>query len=179
MRKIFWGFFLILLDFPLSFANSTLQLLPDWLGYLLLLTGCAQLEVESDLFGKLRSFCIALCIFSAILWLIDFSGLGGGTFGNIVQLVHLCLRLYVIQRIIRAIAQTEMCRNCDLSSAHLRRVWLAVALCTAAAVALFWFPTMAVICAVAADIAGIIFLFAFHSTRKAYEQMLADYAQGF
>ena len=179
MRKLFWGFFLILLDLPLSFANSTLHLLPDWLGYAFLLMGCAQLESESELFGKIRSFCIAMCAFSAFIWLIDFSGLDGGTFGNIVQLVHLCLRLYVIRRIIRAIAQTEMRRSCDLSSAHLRRVWLAVALCTAAAVALFWFPAMAVICAVAADIAGIVFLFAFHSTRKAYEQMLADYAQGF
>ena len=179
MRKLFWGFFLILLDFPLSFADSTLHLLPDWLGYLFLLAGCAQLEGESELFGKMRSLCIAMCAFSALHWLMDFSGLGSGTFGNVVQLVHLCLRLYVIQRIIRAIAQAEMRRNCDLCSAHLRRVWLVLALCTAAAAALFWFPAMAVICAVAADIAGIVFLFAFHSTRKAYEQMLADYAQGF
>ena len=179
MRKLFWGFFLILLDAPFSFANSTLQLLPDWLGYLLLLAGCAQLEDESELFGKMRSFCIALCIFSAFLWLAEFSGLGSNTFGNILRLVHLCLRLYVIRRVIRAIAQTEMRRNCDLSSAHLRRVWLAVAICTAAAVVLLCFPAMAVLCAAAADIAGIIFLFAFHGTRKAYEQMLADCAQGF
>ena len=179
MRKLFLGFFLILLDFPFSLANSTLQLLPDWLGYLLLLAGCTQLENESELFGKIRAFCLALCVFSAFIWLIDFAGIGIGSFGNIVRLVYLCLRLYFIRSIINAVAQTEMKRNYDLSSAQLRRVWLAVAVCTAAAVLLLWFPAMAVICAIAADIAGIIFLFAFHGTRKSYEQMPADYAQGF
>ena len=184
MRKLFWGFFLIFLDFKLSFGISTLHLLPNWLGYAILAAGCSQLEKESELFEKARIFCLALAGVNLFVWLGD---LVGFTWGNHVPGIIsqgmtpalFCLRLYVIRIIINAIAQTEVRRNYDLSAAHLRRIWVAITVSFAASLLFMWLPILSAIAAVAASIAGIIFLFAFHGTRKSYEQMLADYAQGF
>ena len=39
MNKLFWGFFFIFLNFSLNFNGASLQLLPDWLGFILLYLG--------------------------------------------------------------------------------------------------------------------------------------------
>lgn len=185
MGKLFWGFILILFDFKLSFelalGSSTLHFLPEWLGYILLTAGCSQLERECELFGKARPFCYALAAVNAFIWMGDLLGLSLGTnvFGILFNFALLCLHLYVVRMIINAIAQTEIRRHYNLSAAYLRRVWAAVAVSAAAALLLIWIPYLAVVAAVAASIASIIFLFAFHSTRKAYEQMEREYARGF
>ena len=39
MMKLFWGFTLILLDVPLELGSASIEVLPDFLGYFLLMRG--------------------------------------------------------------------------------------------------------------------------------------------
>ena len=55
---------------------SSLQLLPDWVGFILLYAACNELESESDMFQKPRPFCLGLAVYTGILWLLDLLGIG-------------------------------------------------------------------------------------------------------
>ena len=181
MNKLFWGFFFLFLNFNLNFNGASLQLLPDWVGFVLLYAACSELESESELFQKPRPFCIGLAVYTGILWLMDLMGIGAnlGILSWVLGLTATCLNLYVSMLIIDAITNMEMRRNYDLCSAYLRRVWKVVAVATIAANVLLIVPVVAVVCALVAAVAGIVFLVAVHKTRKAYHHMIAEQSKPF
>lgn len=181
MDKLFWGFFLLFLNFNLNFNGAVLELLPDWLGYVLLLLACRELLAESELFQKPQPFCIGLAIYDGFWWLLDLLGITAnqGILSWILGLVSSCLSLYVSMLIIDAITNMEMRRNYDLSSAYLRKVWKVVAVSTVAANVLVIVPVVAVVCILVAAVAGIVFLVAVHRTRKAYHKMRYEFSKPF
>ena len=181
MNKLFWGFFFLFLNFNLNFNGASLQLLPDWVGFILLYAACSALESESELFQQPRPFCVGLAVYTGILWLMDLLGIGAnlGILSWVLGLTATCLNLYVSMLIIDAITNMEMRRNYDLCSAYLRRVWKVVAVATIAANVLLIVPVVAVVCALVAAVAGIVFLVAVHKTRKAYHHMIAEQSKPF
>ncbi len=54
MKGIFWGFFLIFINFYVTINGHTLNLLPTFAGYILLYRAAGELLGESGRFGKLR-----------------------------------------------------------------------------------------------------------------------------
>lgn len=181
MNKLFWGFFFLFLNFNLNFNGASLQLLPDWVGFILLYAACNELESESELFQKPRPFCIGLAVYTGILWLMDLLGIGAdlGILSWILGLAATCLNLYISMLIVDAVANVEMRRNYDLCSAYLRRVWKVVAVATIAANVLLIVPVVALVCVLVAAVAGIVFLVAVHKTRKAYHNMIAEQSKPF
>ena len=176
MNKLFWGFFLIYLDFNLNFGASTLHLLPDWLGFVLLYIACGELLGESDLFQRPQPFCAGLAIYSAIVWLVDLTGSGAGlsVLWRVLALVSGALTLYVDYLVIDALANVEMRRNYDLCTVHLRKVWLVMAVTIVAAYLLMLVPQIAVFCTIAAAVAAIFFLVAVYGSRKAWRNMMDE-----
>ena len=73
MRKLFWGFFFIYLNFNLNLNQYSLNILPNFVGYILLLQGMKQLEEESRFFRRARPFAVGMAVYEAILWI----GAGG------------------------------------------------------------------------------------------------------
>ncbi len=181
MDKLFWGFFLIYLDFNLNFGASTLHLLPEWLGFVLLYLGCGELLGESELFQRPQPFCAGLAVYSAIVWLADLMGFGAGlsVLWWVLALVSGALTLYVGYLVINALANVEMRRNYDLCTAHLRKVWTVMAVTTVAAYLLMIVPAIALVCLIAAAVAGIVFLVAVHGTRKAWRNMIYEQSNPF
>ena len=181
MNKLFWGFFFLFLNFSLNMNGASLQLLPDWVGFILLYLACNELEGESELFAKPRPFCIGLAVYTGILWLMDLLGIGAnlGVVSWILGLAATCLNLYVSMLIIDAITNVEMHRNYDLCAAHLRKVWKVLAVCTIAANVLLIVPAVAVVCIIATAVASIVFLVAVHKTRKAWQNMLYEQSKPF
>ena len=181
MNKLFWGFFFIFLNFSLTFNGAALQLLPDWLGFILLYLACGELLGESEMFQKPRPFCVGLAIYTGVLWLLDLLGIGAGlgVFNWILALSALCLNLYTSMLIIDALRNVEMRRNYDLCVGHLRTVWKVLAVCTVAANVLLIVPVLALVCILVAAVTGIMFLVAVHGTRKAWQNMLHEQSKLF
>ena len=181
MHKLFWGFFFLFLNFSLNFNGAVLQLLPDWVGFILLYLGCGELERESELFQKPRPFCVGLGIYSGVLWLMSLFGIGTdlGILSWLLGLVSVCLNLYVTMLIVDAVANVEMRRNYDLCAAYLKKIWKVWAVCTVAANVLIIVPVAAVLCILVAAVTGIMFLVAVHGTRKAWQNMLDEQSKPF
>ena len=181
MDKLFWGFFFLFLNFSLNINDASLQLLPDWLGFLLLYLACGELLGESEMFQKPRPFCVGLAVYTGILYLLDLVGISTdlGIVSWILSLGAVCLNLYVSMLIIDALTNVEMQRNYDLCTAHLRTVWKVLAVATAAAHLLVVFPVLAVVCALVVAVVGIFFLVAVHGARKAWRNMLCEQSKPF
>ena len=183
MNKLFWGFFFLFVNFNLNFNGSSINLLPDWLGLILLYQACGELLGESEMFQKPRPFCVGLAIYTGIVWIADLLSIDTmvdfSSVSWVLGLASACLNLYVTMLIVDAITNMEMHRNYDLCAAHLRRVWKVLAVCTVAAHVLLILPVLAALCLVITAVSYIVFLVAVHGTRKAYHNMIAEQSKPF
>ena len=64
-RRLFWGFFFLLLDFNLNFNSTfTIPLVPNFIGWIFLWRGADILSSARPSLGLLKSFCGVLGVFS-------------------------------------------------------------------------------------------------------------------
>lgn len=66
MSKIFVGLLLVFLDINFTFNTTTIGLLPDFIGYFILIGGLAEMAAVNSHFGKARPFAIAMAIYDSI-----------------------------------------------------------------------------------------------------------------
>ena len=172
MDKLFWGFFLLFLNFNLNFDVHTLNILPAWLGYILLMQGAKSLRHESELFKIPCPWCIAAAAYTFVLWVLDiiaFTPLGWINW--LLEIIAVFAKLYITYLLIRAIADVEPRRSVDLRSKHLKNVWWVVAVTSIISVALEM-AVLQFISNLVGFVAGICLLVAVHNTRKLYHQLI-------
>ncbi len=104
MKGIFWGFFLIFINFYVTINGHTLNLLPTFAGYILLYRAAGELLGESGRFGKLRPFAVAVAIYTGIL-------------------AALAVALYISWSVIQAILEMETHYGTDLNGTSARTAW--------------------------------------------------------
>ena len=166
MDKLFWSYFLLYLDFTLNFGIIKINLIPDWLGYLLLLSSLKALQGESPLFQKPQIWCRILAVYSGLLWFGDLVGVSFNPGGWLLGLAATFLQLYITLRVIDGIADVEQFRACSLGSESLRKAWRVAAAGSVAAFVLVWIPPLAGICALISGLSTLIILGRLHITRK-------------
>lgn len=128
MKKLFWGWLLILLDFNLQTKSNgvvthSLNVLPDFVGWLLVLSALGLLAAESGLFAPLRPFAMGMAVYTGVLWGAAVVGLdvsGNWILGTISTVVE----LYVAWALVVAIRDVEERRRADLNSGSLNRAWV-------------------------------------------------------
>lgn len=124
MKKVFWGFFFIHLNFYVSIYGHTLYLLPTFVGYLLLYQAAGTLARESDRFKNLRPYAVAVAIYKGILWVGALLGITGENWlGAILELAALVIALYISWSVVQAILEIEKNRGADLNGASVRTGW--------------------------------------------------------
>lgn len=187
MKRVFWSFFFILLSFSVNIGQSSVNLLPTFIGFGLLFSAAMRLEEESPLFRPVRQWSTGLCIYYAIIWLTDIFlpiPRDGSTLSSVLTVLDaaaLLLTLYVARLVINAIANMEMRRNAALGSIPLRAAWKAIVLCAILSLVLipvvFLFPSVAVtasLCVgVAQFLAILFFLVRLWRVGKNYEEVIS------
>lgn len=68
LTKIAWAYVLLYLNFNLSVNGHSLNVLPNWAGYLLIFSAIALLGAELRSLLLLKPFCILLGVVSAVDW---------------------------------------------------------------------------------------------------------------
>lgn len=119
MGKFFWGFFFIYLNFNLSVNAHTLNVLPEFVGYFLLLQGLRELEEESGVFSDTRPFVVGMTVYTAILWVGALLGVtgAGSLLSILLSLVSTAVSLYISWSIIQGVREMEERHQADLNSA--------------------------------------------------------------
>ena len=68
LTKIAWAYVLLYLDFNLGVNGHTLNVLPNWAGYLLIFSAIVLLGAELRSLLLLKPFCVLLGVVSAVDW---------------------------------------------------------------------------------------------------------------
>lgn len=172
MNRLFWGLFFVVLDYELKIGSATVGLLPDFVGFWLLMKGMESLAGENQYFARGRHWAFGLTLLHLVLFggaLLDppamtavglwVLGLGGHMAG-----------LYLLNRIIAGIRQMENAGGMDLQSEKLRFMWLIQAAVGTIAYLLNWVPLVKTFAALASTVTALCLLAAMYGTKKRYEE---------
>ena len=123
MKKIVFGFLLIFLNFNLNFNRVSINVLPDFVGYYLLLQGMAQMKEENPRFAAPRPFTMGMVVYTAILWVGSVLGVSGGVLASVLNLVALVVQFYIAWVLVAALRELETGYGADLYGAMLLKRW--------------------------------------------------------
>ena len=156
MHRLFWGLFFILLDIPVTVGRVELEILPDFVGFFLLMKGMEALASETGRFQKSRHVAFGLFLLSAICCGAGFLNLKPMTEVAFWVLEFACLAgfLWLLRKI-----TTD-------GSEQLKILVLIVTVVQVLSMIFGWMPLVGSICAAAALVISGVFLQAFWKEMK-------------
>lgn len=180
MKKLFWGFLFINLNFNLNFNAHTLNVLPDFVGYILLLQGMKDLEPESHFFQAARPFAIGMAVYTAILWVGALFGITSneGWVSQLLGLVSMVVALYISWVLIQGVLEMEAAKAADLNGPKLYQLWKVLTVAQAAAKVIGLLANLAnlsvllglgIVLVIVGLVLIILYLMAWHKSAMAYE----------
>jgi hypothetical protein len=174
MTSIFAGFIFIFLDFNLNLDNSTIELIPDFIGYLIMLGGLRVMAGESPAFAKVRPHAVFMAFYTGIVWLLEVFGVtvSLGALSFLLGIASLVISLYISYTIIIGVRDMESRYGTHLNSDSLKTAWNLLTVSTILAyLLLLLVPVLSVLCIIVSLIAAIWFLAAFYRSKTLYCNM--------
>ena len=106
----------------------SLNVLPDFVGYILLMKGIDLLKEESPFFEKARPFSVGMAVYTAVLWVGALLGVTGeaGLITKILNLLASAVGLYISWLLIQGAAEIEEVHSVDLNRERLLTLWKAL-----------------------------------------------------
>ena len=165
MGKIFGGFLLTFLEFNLTMGNCTLGLLPDFIGYLCILSGVVELADEGGSFKKVKPFVIGMAVYSTIIYILNFLGITSGLWW--LSIIATVCAFWISYQIIKGVSEIEERYHADLKSKTLNTTWLVMVIVQAVSFLALWIPILGLL-SIVGVIASIVFLVMFFQSCKVY-----------
>ncbi len=105
MNNIMIGFIFVFLDFNLTFGNSKIGLIPDFIGYMVMAKGLIQMAEESLLFMKAKPYATGMAVYTGVLYFMDLSGISVllGALSYILAIVSTIISLYISYNIVMGV----------------------------------------------------------------------------
>lgn len=178
MGKLMAGFFFLFLDFNLSLGETvSINLLPEFVGFLFLCAGFAELCDESPRLMKLHPVCIVMAVLQGIVWFGNLIGFSAYILNTAVgvgfSLALTIITYWITNRVIAGIADMEEANGFEIGAGKLKTIWLVLVIAHGAAwlAGALYLIVPTVIAVVVSFVAMIWFLAAFYGTKKQYEAM--------
>ena len=159
MHRLFWGLFFVILDIDLTVGRATFEILPDFLGFFLLMKGMEELAGTTPRFEKARHVAFGLFLVGTVCYGAGLLNLEPMTKVVFWALEFSCLAafLWLLKEIVAD------------GSEQLKGLWLIVAVVEVLVALLGWVPLVGSICRTAALVTGIVFLLAYWKEMKSAE----------
>ena len=159
MTMVFWGFFFILLNFNISLGGIIIPLLPDAVGYILLICFVQRRKYLHPAIGKTRTLW---CILAVIGVLEVAMGLTGITFGSlpglIISVVSWILLLLAGTDLLRGLAKVGSSQGLAQKGKLLCNLWIAVIVLRLVVMVLGGFGLFGTVISLASLIVIVVFL---------------------
>lgn len=169
MQNIFIGFLFVFLDFNLTFGTTQVGLIPDFVGYILVFQGLAELDTMSPRFVKARPFALGMAVFTGLLYVMALFGIGtNDILSFVLGLVSTLISLYISYNIVMGVKDIEASSGRFLNAQGLYSSWTLLAILSLIVYLLIIIPILNVLCIIAGLIAGIVFLVSFNKTKNLY-----------
>lgn len=173
MKNIFTGFLLIFLDFNLNLGNSQIGLIPDFVGYIVMINGLVEMAKESSLFMEVKPYASGMAVYTGILYLIDLTGISAslGALSYILAIVSTLISLYISYNIVMGVKEVEGKYNVFLNGDSLKYTWKLLAVFNVVTFVFLLAPAIATVCIIVSIIVAICFLVAFNKSKNMYYDM--------
>lgn len=171
MSNIFTGLLFIMLDFNLNIGETIhIGLIPDFIGYIILVKGLKELQSESENFRNLIPFANKAKVFAIIVYVYDIvpkSGLDIVTLA--LGLAMLFCNAYVSYNLIAGVKDLEIMYNCDMFSSKLMLYWKIGIICNLiGSVGIPAFGIFVIGAIIIGFIINIVFLVTFSNAKDRY-----------
>ena len=167
MKKLWIGCLFVLLSFDIHIEDSTIGLIPDFVGYILLVMGLKELSAEQIELGKLNVIAGIMAVCSAILYISNICAipLYAPIFFNVINVLKLIFNLYIVYQIIGIVNALERKYGSDFNSVKIMNAW-SVMLCANVLLYLTMvlIPIAAIVCIIVELVSIIYFLVQFYKT---------------
>lgn len=170
MTKLFWGFLFVMLDYPVNIGPCSFSLFPDFIGYILLASGCTPLYFESPHFDKAGGISIVAILITSILFVMGLVGITSTllTIGELICLVMVC------SHAVSGILDTEVKYGRNMGGQRLYNLWITIIVLTVVTVLLSFAPVLNLFAApliVAIFVVHVIFLMYMRKCSKVYDEL--------
>ncbi len=169
MKNIFIGFIFIFLDFNLKLGNSKIGLIPDFVGYMIMLNGLEEMARESKFFIKVRPYVTGMAVYSSLIYIVDFFGasVSLGLLSFSLAFTSTIISLYISYNIVMGVLDIEEQYNTHLAGPSLKTRWQYLAIFSVSSFILQISP-LAIICIIISIIVAIYFLVAFNNSKNLF-----------
>ena len=168
MIRIFWGLIFVLVSIHIDFGASRIDLLPDFIGFFLIMTGVDQLPAVSRYFQWARTIALVMGVYSAIVFVLALFGVAASqdvliwSLALVATAALLCLSFCIV----KGLAELETAHGLALQSKTLYKLWLLLAACNIACLLLYPLPVLLTVASLATVVVSVIFLFNFYQAAK-------------
>ena len=170
MTKIFAGFLFVFLNFNFTLNDTyAINLLPDFVGFILLYMGTRELLEESPRYTKAGPWLLGLTAYGIASWVINLLGFNGGWVISLLTLVAAGVTYYATWLVIKGFEDIEKNNSVEIAAAESMRSWKICAILNIVAVALSWVPVLSVLLLLGMVVVTIMLLVSLNKTRKLYE----------
>lgn len=171
MKDLFIGMVLVFLDVNVGLGEHIFDVLPDFVGYFLMMRNLETLSAQSGWFRKARPLALAMMVYTAVLYAVD--ALAVTVYGRFISfclgILALVAGLLIGYWTVSGVRDLEQLKNMDLEGEKLRSFWLYMAVIQAITYACGWIPLVGTMGVIAALVMNICFLAAFYRTMDLYE----------
>lgn len=175
MKNIFVGFILIFLDFNLNLGQSTIGLVPDFIGYLVMANGLVEMARESNLFIEIKPYATGMSIFTGVLYVMDFLGVSAtfGVLSFLFALISTVISLTISFSIVMGVIDMERKNNKFLNGIALKSTWNILVVFNILAYIALLFSYGSIIVIIATFIVHILFLVDLNKSKNLYYDTIA------
>lgn len=170
MNRLFWGLLFCLLDYDLTVGTAVIGLLPDFLGFFLVMKGMEELAGENRFFDRGRHLAFGMIIVSGILYVADL--MNPGSMARVwlwsLELIGLVASLVLIRMMITGILWLEQDNGLKLRDDLLKSFWLILIVICPLCHIVSWLPLVGDVCRMASTAVSALFLAVLWSSRKAF-----------
>lgn len=170
MNRLFWGLFFVLLDYEVTVGTAVFEVLPDFVGFYLMMKGMEQLAEKSARFDRGRHWSFALAVAVVILYGANMMDPDAMTRVWLwaAGLAVLAVTLVLIRWIVLGIQ--EMGQQIE----QLKSMWLILAVLLPICYLANWIPLVGSICGGAAMVTAALFLVSLWDTKQKYLKKSAE-----
>ncbi len=176
MDKIFIGFLLIFLDFNLFFGYSQIGLIPDFVGYIVMIKGLEEMARESTRFETVKPYAIIMAVYTGILYYMDFTGItfSMGGLSLLLGVLDSVISLSISYNIVMGVIDMEIKYNTLLNGYMLKATWTILAIFSILSYVVMFYTAIAMLCIIIGFIASICFLVAFSNAKNKYYYIVGN-----
>ena len=181
MKLIFWGLLLDFLDFNLTLNGFSIDILPDFVGWLLVLFGARRMREENERFARMQPAAGVLFAVYLLSFLLQPFGsvdlddsLPAAALVLAVNLVFVALYAYVLWQLVRAMQEMEERYGRAFGAHGMRTAVIVILAVMLLAPLVVWLPfgfALAILLSIGSFAAFLVLLVLLWRAAKAYDSL--------